>query len=473
MGKPETIRDYLDTVEEQIRWKRARPIVALELERHLQDQRDAFAEEGIPAAEAERLAVEEMGDPVTVGTELDHLHRPRPQWGLLALTMLLALAGGFLRVWLPISCVEFPYGHTIRTVNALVLGTACLLGGYFLDYTWLIRHSRAVYISALILGVLSLKLPPCTNNASYYTRYVVLCYPTVYAIWLYQCRKKGWIGVLLAILGGIPLAAIGLLVPYVTAVVLLLLTGFFLLLAAAGMDWFGIGWRRMAAVVTGIAALIVGGIGFLISNGYGRSRIIAFFHPEIDPLCKGYQAMSVRKALSASRWLGEGTWSLPFERTVPEWDRDFLLTTVIYKLGWLVFLGLVLAIAGLLLWVLCRCLRQRSQTGRLIALSVVLPLALQVVFSIVLNLGYVLFSVTMPLFVGNLHTVVDMALIGLALSVFRGESISQEDDKKAEAMMHVRISFQNERDAQNSSRVLGISLIFSRDETKVMERSFL
>ena len=79
----ETIREYLDTVQEQIRWKRARPVVVRELEQHLTDQRDAFLEEGNTPEAAERLAVEEMGDPVFVGTELDRVHRPKPQWGLL------------------------------------------------------------------------------------------------------------------------------------------------------------------------------------------------------------------------------------------------------------------------------------------------------------------------------------------------------------------------------------------------------
>lgn len=83
MGKPETIRAYLDTVQEQIRWKRARPVLARELEQHLTDQRDAFQTEGKDPETAERLAVEEMGDPVSVGTELDRVHRPKPQWGLL------------------------------------------------------------------------------------------------------------------------------------------------------------------------------------------------------------------------------------------------------------------------------------------------------------------------------------------------------------------------------------------------------
>jgi len=89
-----TIAAYLEAVQGQIRWKRARPLLVRELERHLEDQRDDFLKEGKAPDEAERLAVEDMGDPVTVGTELDRIHRPRPQWGLLGLTIALAAIGG-------------------------------------------------------------------------------------------------------------------------------------------------------------------------------------------------------------------------------------------------------------------------------------------------------------------------------------------------------------------------------------------
>ena len=101
MQEHKTIQEYLETAAAQIRWKRARSVVMPELRRHLEDQRDAFAAEG--HEDAEGLAVEEMGDPVTVGTELDSIHRPRPQWGLLALTMLLALCGALLQIWLTAS----------------------------------------------------------------------------------------------------------------------------------------------------------------------------------------------------------------------------------------------------------------------------------------------------------------------------------------------------------------------------------
>ncbi len=473
----ETMWEYLDTVQEQIRWKRARPVVVRELEQHLMDQRDAFLEEGNAPEAAERLAVEEMGDPVSVGTELDRVHRPKPQWGLLVATMTLALLGGILRVWLTASGAEiYENISPVFTTVALLLGTACLLGAYFLDYTWLTRHARWVYVGALILGMLSLWLSPMRNYASYYTRYVVLLYPTVYAVWLYHCRGNGWKGVLLAVLGSVPLAVIGWLTPYALGVLLLMVTGFVLLLAAAGADWFGLGRGKTAAVVLGIAAAMAGSVVWQVwKNGWYQGRLLMFLHPEVDPLGSGYQAVSVRNALSVSQWVGMGSWSeavspYPFERTVPEWSRDFLLSTVIYKLGWLPFLLLVLAVAGLLLWLLWKCLRQRNQAGRLVALSVILPLGLQMLFSVMQNLGYILFSASMPLVTGNLPTVVTMGLIGLALSVFREEPIARDSCPERKPVSKIRLSLQNERDARDGSRVLGVSITISRGETKVMER---
>ena len=104
MQEHKTIQSYLDAVAEQIRWKRARSIVTAELERHLEDQRDAFVSDGLE--NAEELAVEEMGDPVTVGTDLDRIHRPKPQWGMIALTIILAFAGVMLRIFLTAEMAE-------------------------------------------------------------------------------------------------------------------------------------------------------------------------------------------------------------------------------------------------------------------------------------------------------------------------------------------------------------------------------
>lgn len=106
-------------------------------------------------------------------------------------------------------------------------------------------------------------------------------------------------------------------------------------------------------------------------------------------------------------------------------------------------------------------------------LSVIVPLALQTVFSVMQNLGYILFSATMPMVVGNLATVVTMGLTGLALSVFREEPIARENSMERGTVSHIRLSLRNERDVQNGNHVLGVSLIISRDGTKTAENSSL
>lgn len=422
---PETMQAYLRVVEEQIRWKRARGVVSLELRRHLEDQRDAFAAEG--REDAERLAVEEMGDPVSVGTELDRLHRPRPQWGLLGLTVALACVGAFLRVWLT-------WGDRYNTVSptmtalALALGTAALLGMYFMDVSFLARCPRAVYLGVLAAGILTLWLTPGTRYGSYYTRYIILLYPVVYALWLYSCRGSGWRRFALAVAGGIPLAVICLLAPFLSGLVNLLVCGLVLLLCAVRMGWFGPGrWRYAGAAL----ALAAGMPALFFGLGYGQhfvGRLRLALHPELDPLGSGFQGWVVRELLKEIPLIREpAPLTAAREELLRYCGNEWLLIKLLAERGWLAGLLLMGALAALLVWLLVRTLRQRQQLGRLTALAVVLSLGLETLFSAVLNLGYVLFSAHLPLVVGNLHTVLDMALIGLALSVFRGGSILRDE----------------------------------------------
>lgn len=430
---PETIQAYLEAVREQIRWKRARPVLIRELGQHLEDQRDAFVQEGRSPEEAERLAVQDMGDPVTVGTELDAVHRPRPQWGLLGLTFALAAVGAVLRVKFlqasPYPSDEQMLVKALVSLATLGLGTAAMLGMYFLDVSRLVRHARIVYIAALVMT--AILYPPL------FSPFASALYPLVYALWLYSFRGKGWKGFLLTILGGVPLAVT---TSSMTGLSLLLLSGLVLTLWAAGRNWFGVGrWKGVCAVLL----FTFGGLAYLLFKGYLNSfflRLLIALRPELEREHRGYMgwmlkmfwedvpplrrvsgeaAMSVN---AGARVFGAGQEMRPVD-----FSHDFLPASMAVAWGWVPLLLLVAALAGLLLWLLVKGLRQSCLPGRLITLAVVLTLGLETLFSTALNLGFVLFSASMPLVVGNLQTVIDMALIGLTLSVFRGDSIAREE----------------------------------------------
>ncbi len=430
MEKPDTMEAYLAAVAEQIRWRRARGAVTRELRWHLEEQRDAFSREGRSIEEAERLAVAEMGDPVSVGAELDRLHRPRPQWGLLALTAALFLAGTALRLWAAALLRRaWPTvdPEPLRTLGAAALGCGVLAAAYLADARLLLRHAGWAYLAAVALGFLSLWALPHVNHAAYYTRYVVLLYPAVYATYLASLEGNGWKGVLLATASLAPMLTVCLLAPYLGGCVLLLTVGPVLLVFAAGQDRFGVG-RRQGLTAVGGGALCLLTVGTAALWSPLQRRLPVLLHPQLDPMGRGYQAMAVRRALAGASWWGPGTWAVtdPVAEVVPGGlDGDFLLTTVICRLGWLPFLLLTAALTALAVWLLARGIRRADRRGQLLALTVGLTLGLQLALSAALNLGFVFASAHMPLVTGNLHSIVDMGLIGLALSVFRGASLPE------------------------------------------------
>lgn len=422
------IQIYLETVAAQIRWKRARNIIIPELAQHLEDQYAAFASEG--HENAEQLAVEEMGDPVPVGMELDRLHRPQPQWGIIALTIFFTMLGTILRIWLT---KEYEHPSSLyRTLFSLVLGGSALLAGYFLDCLGLGRHGRKIYLLTLGVSILILFTSPTINGISYYTRYVTLIYPVIYAFWLYAWRSQGWMGLIFSMLGGIPLVILCLLTPYFFGLLILSITSLVLTASAAWNDWFGIGRGKSLFCVISCTLFAVGAsLRYAMSFDYIIQRIITVVHPEQAPSGRGYITLTIRKVLESSQWIGTGSWShsgthLPLEQTLPGYDSEAFLTTLVCTIGWLPSLLILSIFMVLIIWLLFRCLKQKSYLGKWVVLSVITTLSLQAGCSILWSFGYNLVSTSFPLIIGNLNIVINMWLIGLSLSVFRGERIFRD-----------------------------------------------
>lgn len=124
---PDQIETYVETAMDQVRWKKARPGLAAEIRTHLLDQRDACLAQGMDEGAAQGEAVRQMGDPVALGTDLDRVHRPRPQWGLLVFALALAALGTLVRLVLTMDTPSATPGLT--HIIGGVLGRAVCLGG--------------------------------------------------------------------------------------------------------------------------------------------------------------------------------------------------------------------------------------------------------------------------------------------------------------------------------------------------------
>ena len=86
---------YLEKLLLQIRCKKARPYIAEEIKGHIESQIEDNIADGMSYEEAEKNAVADMGDPVTVGISLDKIHKPQIAWKLLVIVGILSLLGKF------------------------------------------------------------------------------------------------------------------------------------------------------------------------------------------------------------------------------------------------------------------------------------------------------------------------------------------------------------------------------------------
>ena len=410
---------------DQVRWKKARPGLAAEIRTHLLDQRDACLAQGMDEGAAQGEAVRQMGDPVALGTDLDRVHRPRPQWGLLVFALALAVLGTLVRLFLTMDTPSATPGLT--HIIGGVLGAVCLAAGYLLDISALGRRAGWVCMGFLAIVVfLLLSWDLRVQGVSWQVEFFLYLFPLTLALLLWRLRGQGWPGVLVAMTWAGLCGISCLLTPSLFALFQVTLSALVLGLFFACQDWFGIG-KKLGTVLVAVLGL---GILFLIVY-YGYWTQFRFdIHPELDPLNQGYYAAAIRTALSGAKWLGpvdpalwftENGWSL-----VPNIEGDNLLTNLICSWGWLPFLAVVGAFAALFLWMLWKTIRLRQTLGRAVCLGGLTALGVQAVFSLLLNLGVPLFAASFPLVVGNTGTVLNMFFIGLMLSAFRDGAMPEE-----------------------------------------------
>ena len=89
--------EYLRTLTEQIRCKMVRGTIKKEINNHIEDQKAVFVSKGMDETAAEKAAIEEMGDPVEIGLEMDKIHRPTMAWGMISLIVGLTILGYLFR----------------------------------------------------------------------------------------------------------------------------------------------------------------------------------------------------------------------------------------------------------------------------------------------------------------------------------------------------------------------------------------
>lgn len=434
------MHEYLERLSEQIRCLAARPAVEEEIRSHIEDQAKAYEAGGMCREEALKKSVEQMGDPVEAGVALDRIHRPKTEWSIVILILILSAAG--LAFQAAMAADAGIWGPFFKRVLFTGLGLAVMCAVYRMDYSALGKYPLQLWFGMFLIwwffipatgtGALDwIDFPiPLRSNGQTHIYSILLMFIPLYAGVLYYFRKGGYLALMAcALFPAFPMYVAGLAVQ-TTAAIEIAACSMALLFAAVMKGWFLV---NKGLALTGLTAGTVSIPLFLIFFGektgfllpYQSIRIQAFLHMGDFQTTANYLRAETVNVVRDCTLFGNKT--LPPARLTlsKALESDFAVTALFYYYG-IVAGCLVLLLLGYLLIRACSVsLKQKNQLGMMTGLGCTLALGIQAVTYVLSNLGIgLLTQKTMPFFsAGGQGILVNYIFLGLLLSVYRYKDI--------------------------------------------------
>lgn len=447
------IREFLNNVCEQIKYKPIRGEIAQEMENHLKETAESLVLEGLTEKEAEQKAINQMGNAEEIGKKLNQIHRPKLDWKLLLLTGILLAFGGLVTFTRAVNCWNyidntgaFPYysASLSQYIFTLVVGTILSIGIYFMDYRKLLKMPKTLYGLATLLLIFARMSGYQVNGLKAYISILGrVGYTPALAVPLYILAFIGFlqkidtnknlkiafwekeIKVNLGILKIIVLSAISLIVlECVPATVLMFILGtIYLVIATVRLLESQINRKIYLAILWGIPVVL--GLTFIIfAMPMLGNRLIVSFVPEQDPAGGGWIGVNQKMILESANLFGKAD---DMSNAISMFDEgtNFAFISILAHYGWFVAMGMVIAIVFFSVKLMMSARKIKDVPGRLIVVGIAGLFILQSVFNLLMNLNLgVKSNVNIPFIsYGRQDLILNMMCLALVLAVYRRKDI--------------------------------------------------
>ncbi len=429
MNSYKLIEKYCNDVCNQIRWKKAKPAVSLELENHICDQRDAYMFQGDDEICATKKAVEQMGDPIFLGEELDKTHRPKEQWLLMGfIFMIMGLSVNIL-------VNEMDYSTIFSYIVASILVVVC----YYIDFTILRKHPMGIYFIVLAISFILIIFSSNVNgrmalifdHGIVFLTDIFIVFPLVFMLVVYSMKGKGYLGILQCGLYNIPLAGIMLYEPSLYYLLFHLIVSLVVLCFGINNDWFEVNKKNalMLVLIPSVIVFLITCYNFIYSNNFRIQSIKAYINPYEDRTGLGYFNYTIRTLMSEAAIVGQGV----FPKELGEVSnllyigKVFPLVLLTYKFGLICLFFIIVFFLVFSLLGIKKALKEKSMLGSLICITILSIFIGQSLTYILSNIGYGLASYVVYNFIfsSGVALYINSILLGFMLSVFRtGEAVA-------------------------------------------------
>lgn len=464
------MEEFLDEICSHIKYTAVRRDIRSEIEGHILELKQEYEEQGASPDEAEEKAVLAMGDGGEIGRRLNKLHRPRMDWTLFAVVTVLACVGIVNMFFLSRHGYNVSF---IKYVFCAAAGFAVMLGLSMFSYERLKKITYPLYAFSLIALFATALFGTKFNGASMYVSiggfaispdYAIVFLAVAFAGFFMKYRGCGIAGELkltaLLVLALIPV----MIMPCARIAAVLAVAFWIVLIASASMGHFGENRRRHIGVALTIAiAVSIAAAFYICLNPRLLERIYAFVsRGQSDLAGAGYIEETIGFWLSGAEWIGRSEVlynGYGIEQSLPSAVSDYALVNLVVSFGWIAGAMFTALAAALIVRGFVSAAKIKNRYGFLLSTFACSALAVQFITGIFVNFGLVpQTSVSIPFIsYGGTGYIVNMALTGLILSVWRRNRIvSEAEDEQNSHMRDVGIVYlQDGKVIFDLSRLIG------------------
>jgi len=411
---------FLEQVKSQIKSKEAKAFVSSELHHHLNEVKAYWLQKGLSEDQAEEKAVTQMGNPISIGQNLNRIHRPKVDW-----VTLMLFAAALLLGFLPLLSQGYLNENHFSTykVGFVILGGMIALVTMFIDYRkfankgwlfyilgilFLVFFTR--YFNTLVDGQAVLKIGSLKIESLIAIPFFLLAW----AGFFQSDRFKMWKFLLLFVLSSYFFLQFDVT------------TLFIYVSMTFTMIWWSKFKKKAILIVLGsISALVVtwGVIGWMTVAYYQKYRVLSFLNPyNSEYLTSQFGLLNIHHLFMEAGWFGKHSFADHF---IPQAHTTFVFLSFTYYYGWL-FAAILLLVLSLVAMRIISISRTLNDTySKLLLVGVMMIYIVQLVGNVGMIVGFFpMTDMSLPFIsYGLMPTLLNAFLIGIVLSVYRRKNL--------------------------------------------------
>lgn len=454
------INEFLNSVCDQIKYKPIRNTIAEELKDHIEDKKEELIEMGQNEEEAEKNAVEQMGDAEIIGKQLNKVHRPRLDWKLLIILVVLLIFGFVISYiitenehtemmqYMKEGVSEYiTTNYMIKYVCFVGLGFAIGVIIYFCDYERIKNKPLILYIIATVAIILAFLFGISVNGinflriGNYSIRSNTIAVPLYILAFigflenineenkLTKLFKEKNIKINANVLKLVVLSLISLLmlslIPSSSSVIVLAIT--YLILATKKVVSESENKRKHLLMLWGIP-IIVGTVVVLfevLANPYVLDKFISVYNPEEYKETEGWRALNRKEIIESAQKFGEAGNMSDAIYLFDGFGNNEIIS-ILAHFGWIPTVTLIIAVLAFSIKLVINSFKIKEKYGSLIILGIGCMFILQSVFNILMNFNLIFdASFNLPFVTyGCGELVVNMMCLALIFAVYRKKDVN-------------------------------------------------